>query len=582
VCSTIRDPVTARTLSKLVDWMSGEPGESLRGIRRRAWNDAGASLFFADLVAIQSKLGQGDAEALRRQIERLSARMRGRSIGSLVVQRLLRALERPTDRGWPGAMRSDGMAPGLFRWGAEAKAMHVMHAIPAVLQLVTDAEHEQAALTGAATWARRQAGADAIAFIGGDEGRAVAIDGWTGGLPDADRMLAVRTHELRVIDRGASRLVVAPMRYAGACVGGLLVLGPAERAESLEEIARTLAAVCAPALRARLDAFEATGRGRTLLPEILGQSPAAAGIRDAVIRCAATPFPVLIEGESGTGKELVARAVHRLSARRDRRFCAVNCAALSDDLVEAELFGHTRGAFTGAVAPRAGLFEEAHGGTLFLDEVGELSPRAQAKLLRVLQEREIRRVGENVSRAIDVRIVAATNRSLAEASAHGAFRNDLLFRLAVVRIRLPPLRGRAEDIALLAQSFWRRMTIDLGKRAVMSADVLARLSACDWPGNIRELQNIIAGLAVLAPARGRVTRRHVEQVLADAGAAACRPPMSLERARWSCEQQTVSAALARHAGRRTAAARELGLTRQGLTKAIRRLRIRDERFEGVA
>ena len=153
----------------------------------------------------------------------------------------------------------------------------------------------------------------------------------------------------------------------------------------------------------------ATQRARQSIPEIVGDSPLIEAVRDAVVRAAAAPFPVLVEGESGTGKELVARALHRLGPRRDHRLSAVNCAALNDELVEAELFGHTRGAFTGAVGPRAGLFEDAHGGTLFLDEVTELSPRAQAKLLRVLQEREVRRVGENQARSIDVRIIAACN-----------------------------------------------------------------------------------------------------------------------------------------------------------------------------
>jgi two-component system response regulator HydG len=282
---------------------------------------------------------------------------------------------------------------------------------------------------------------------------------------------------------------------------------------------------------------------------------------------------VLIEGESGTGKELVARALHRLSARRDRRLAALNCAALSDDLAEAELFGHARGAFTGAVAPRPGLFEDAHGGTLFLDEVGELSPRAQAKLLRALQEREIRRVGENLSRSVDVRVVAATNRSLSEMAAAGGFRGDLLFRLAVIRLTLPPLRERTEDIPLLAHVFWRSMMADANKRAVLGADAIARLVCHRWPGNVRELQNVVAGLVVLAPGRGRVGVRHVEHVLSAYGPRPIEPPTSLASARRHAERRAVAAALARHRGQRSAAARELGVTRQGLAKVVRRLRL---------
>src|SRR5205814_4221469 len=179
--------------------------------------------------------------------------------------------------------------------------------------------------------------------------------------------------------------------------------------------------------------------------DLLGVTPVMHDLRRTVERAAAAPFCVLIEGESGSGKELVARALHRLGPRRDRSFCTLNCAALPDDLLETELFGHARGAFTGAAAERTGVFEEAHGGTLFLDEIGELSPRAQAKVLRVVQEGELRRVGENVSRRIDVRIVAATNRDLRREVERDRFRLDLLYRLGVSRVALPTLRERRED-----------------------------------------------------------------------------------------------------------------------------------------
>jgi transcriptional regulator with GAF, ATPase, and Fis domain len=251
--------------------------------------------------------------------------------------------------------------------------------------------------------------------------------------------------------------------------------------------------------------------------------------------------------------------------------CSLNCAAITDELVEAELFGHTRGAFTGATSVRAGLFEEAHQSTLFLDEVAELSPRAQAKLLRVLQEGEIRRLGENAPRSIDVRVVAATNRPLRQAARDGQFREDLLFRLAVIRIVVPPLRERLEDIPLLAGVFWREVTRQTGSRAQLSPDAIAALSRHTWPGNVRQLQNVIAGLVVAAPSRGRVLSRHVAQVLDAHGGGSTVMHVPLEAARHWAERQAVAAALARHAGCRRMAASELGLSRQGLTKAIRRL-----------
>jgi len=348
--------------------------------------------------------------------------------------------------------------------------------------------------------------------------------------------------------------------------------GRPEAAETIGEAAAALAALLGATIRARLDAVALAGSRAAIAPEILGRSPSVAAVREAIARAAGTNFAVLIEGESGTGKELVARALHRLSARRDRRFSAVNCAALTDELIEAELFGHARGAFTGAVGARTGLFEEAHGGTLFLDEVSELSARGQAKLLRVLQEREIRRLGENVVRPVDVRVIAATNLPLGDGVAQGRFREDLLFRLAVVRMRMPALRDRLEDVPLLAQAFWKPLLADSGKRAVLGPDAIAELCRHRWPGNIRELQNVMAALSVAAPPRGIVRARHVSVVLAGVTASAG-PVARLEVALRGFERQVVSAALVRHSGRRTSAARELGLSRQGLTKAIRRLGI---------
>jgi transcriptional regulator with PAS, ATPase and Fis domain len=460
--------------------------------------------------------------------------------------------------------------------------MYLLHAIPGLLQLVHDAEDEAAALEQGCAWLERHAGADRVAIVTADCGRLMAKRGWTvADLVDGELGSFVRDE--RAVPSKPWVLARAPILSAGIVIGHVAGRSRWEAAATLHEAVVAVAAICAPAFRSRLDALALLAEAPVRLPEILGRSPAIAGVREAVIRAALTSFPVLIEGESGTGKELVARALHRLSRRSSRRFCAINCAALTDELVEAELFGFARGAFTGAVGHRAGLFEEADGGTLFLDEVSELSGRAQAKLLRVLQEREIRRLGENASRAVDARIVAATNQPLADAAGRGMFREDLMFRLAVVRIRMPPLRERVEDIPQLAQSFWRQMSLDGGKRAVLGADAITALCRHHWPGNIRELQNVIAALVVSAPVRGRVVARHVSHVLAPAPGDPASPAASLDSARRTFEQRAVAAALARHGGRRTAAARELGLSRQGLAKAIKRLGLQGGAgVEGVA
>jgi two-component system response regulator HydG len=233
---------------------------------------------------------------------------------------------------------------------------------------------------------------------------------------------------------------------------------------------------------------------------LVGESEPMQALAGAIRRVARSAAPVLIRGESGTGKELVARAIHAAGARRDAPFIALNCAAMPEALVEDELFGHVRGAFTGAVADRPGLFQLADRGTLFLDEIGDMPPATQAKLLRVLQDREVRAVGASTSRRVDVRVIAATHRDLEQRVESGAFRQDLLYRLAVLPITVPALRDRPSDVPALVAHFLSRARARTPEATLLEldADALAALAAHSWPGNVRELENVIERLVVLA------------------------------------------------------------------------------------
>jgi two-component system response regulator PilR (NtrC family) len=232
--------------------------------------------------------------------------------------------------------------------------------------------------------------------------------------------------------------------------------------------------------------------------DILGQSPAICHVRDFIARVAGTNTTVLITGETGTGKELVARAIHRNSARAKKPFIAINCAAVTETLLESELFGHEKGAFTGADKARSGLFEAAHEGTLFLDEVAEMSPAAQAKLLRVLADGEIQRVGSTITRRVDVRVLAATHRNLEERVSDGRFREDLYYRLAVVPVHLPPLRERSEDITGLSEALSLRIAAEMKVPArPINPAALEKLTAYSFPGNVRELKNLLERALIL-------------------------------------------------------------------------------------
>jgi two-component system nitrogen regulation response regulator NtrX len=310
--------------------------------------------------------------------------------------------------------------------------------------------------------------------------------------------------------------------------------------------------------------------------EITGESPGIRALRDQIALAAPTMGRVLIHGENGSGKELAARAIHALSARADRAFVEVNCAAIPEELIESELFGHERGAFTGALARRRGRFELADGGTVFLDEVGDMSLKTQAKVLRALEEQSFERVGGKETVKVDVRVIAASNRDLLALIADGRFREDLYYRLNVIPIEVPPLRTRREDIPLLVDHFLALFCAENGKRPKrVSADALAYFVGYDWPGNVRELRNMVERLVIMAP--GDVLtpedlpaplRARSDDAL-DTGAGS----RTLKEARDHFERAYILAELRAHDWNMTRTAERLGIERSHLYRKVRAYRI---------
>jgi DNA-binding NtrC family response regulator len=319
---------------------------------------------------------------------------------------------------------------------------------------------------------------------------------------------------------------------------------------------------------------------------LVGQGRAMKQIFETIQKVAETDLSVLIRGESGTGKELVAQALHQRSARRARPFIAVNCAAISKELVESELFGHEKGAFTGADAKRVGKFEAANGGTIFLDEIGDMAPETQAKVLRVLQERSFEPVGGNRSVAVDVRVVAATHRDLESEVEAGKFREDLYYRLKVVQLELPPLRERLEDVPLLAQRFLDQVSERLNRpKKPIASEALARLASQAWRGNVRELRNAIERAAVLASGEEITSEDFALEGENNGHVDATGAPVSQSGVPFrdakremveSFERQYLIRALREHGGNVSRTAEAIGMVRQSLQQKIRELDLRSE------
>jgi transcriptional regulator with GAF, ATPase, and Fis domain len=428
--------------------------------------------------------------------------------------------------------------------------------------------------------------------------------------PDADKFI-VRLHDAQLeldpayaadammIRRGYRSAIRLPLGYASKRLGSMLLCAhepgrfTAEHAQALSVVAELVTVALAHEQRAVALAEETRRtaaaqerasileeRVQTLAKELESLGPhrtlgASRPWRDALgaaTKVASTDTTVLLTGESGTGKEVVARFIHRASPRKQGPFIALNCAALPEQLLESELFGHEKGAFTGALSARAGKIEQAAKGVLFLDEVGEMSPAVQAKFLRVLQEREFQRVGGSRTLAADIRVLAATNRDLKAAIARGTFREDLYYRLAVFDIALPPLRERADDIALLTDSFLESIGRSIGRPAAgVTDDARRKLNGYAWPGNVRELRNVVERAVILCEG-GLIDSEHLPLSVVESGGASpssragapSAKPATLDDA----ERVLIVDALAKSGNNKSKAARSLGLTRAQLRSRL--------------
>ena len=382
-------------------------------------------------------------------------------------------------------------------------------------------------------------------------------------LPDGDGRTIVRLAR-EMLPRCPVVMMTGSRSISGAIdairLGAVTVLEKPVAAEVLEKELRQAMSSRAD-LEKGVDAAAEAG--------IIGRSPAIRAVLDVLFLAAPTDATVLIEGETGTGKELVAKALHRLSRRARGPLVAVNCAALPETLAESELFGHAKGAFTGADKARPGRFREADGGTLFLDEIGEMPLALQAKLLRVIQEGEVQPLGVDKPQSVDVRLVAATNRNLGELAAEGKFRSDLYYRLNVVPLGLPPLRDRREDVGTLAGHFLR------GTGRKFSAEAMASLERYPWPGNVRQMENVVARLKVLKP-EGDFQLADLPQEIRGAQPLPAIPQnaatgVDLYAALGELEDRLIREALERSGGNKNQAAKSLGLNRTTLVEKLRKM-----------
>ena len=337
-------------------------------------------------------------------------------------------------------------------------------------------------------------------------------------------------------------------------------------------------------LQRRLDELQTQLDQKQAFGALVGVSKPMRDLFSQLERAARAPIDILVRGETGTGKELIAREIHRLSDRSSGPFVAVNTAAIAESLAESELFGHVRGAFTGADSERQGVFEQANGGTLFLDEIGDMPLPTQTKILRALQEREIQPVGSAKSIAVDVRVISATHQDLAVAIDDGSFRQDLYYRIRGIELHVPPLRKRREDVILLASYFLERVAENTNESPQLDSGAVDRLLSHNWPGNVRELEQTITSAAVMAEQgriRGADLRLAGNEVDVELGDFSALLELPLTEAKSQLvetfEREAIERALSHHAGNVSAAARQLGIHRQSLQQKMSQLAIRAER-----